>query len=255
MTQTMKIQRKIDEIIQAGKERGKIPGFTECHHIKMRSLGGSDEPHNLVHLLMKEHYEIHKLYYKRNPLCYKSASAFTFMSDKERIQSGEEYEAARKLIRKTLHERNGWLDNRLWHPQYGIITIDHTFVSNDFAETYIPNTNPNSSGGNIRKVLLGRTPHTYKKTWRLADTGLYKEVLNRCTIKFETIWITNESINLTLKVERINQNEFYKEFGMRKGAGRLQELFAQKCNTIKGTKGIWRLATQEEIDDKRRYSI
>jgi hypothetical protein len=35
--------------------------YYEVHHIKMRSLGGNNEPENLVPLTPYEHYEVHKL--------------------------------------------------------------------------------------------------------------------------------------------------------------------------------------------------
>lgn len=50
------------------KRRNNIPsGYTEIHHITPRSLGGTDEPYNLVKLTAKEHFICHLLLTKMYP--------------------------------------------------------------------------------------------------------------------------------------------------------------------------------------------
>ena len=48
------------KIIAASRNREKT-GYTECHHIVPRSLGGSDAEDNLVKLSAREHYLVHLL--------------------------------------------------------------------------------------------------------------------------------------------------------------------------------------------------
>jgi len=42
-------------------------GYIECHHIRPRGLGGSDDPSNLVYLTPREHFFAHLLLYKIHP--------------------------------------------------------------------------------------------------------------------------------------------------------------------------------------------
>lgn len=50
-----------NNIIAKAKERHNYQGYTEKHHIIPKSLGGSDEPSNIVRLTPKEHYVCHRL--------------------------------------------------------------------------------------------------------------------------------------------------------------------------------------------------
>lgn len=58
-----------DDIINKARSlnRSKKTGTYELHHIIMRSVGGTDDPDNLVLLTPKEHYIIHYLLWKMNP--------------------------------------------------------------------------------------------------------------------------------------------------------------------------------------------
>ncbi|MDM0042167.1 HNH endonuclease signature motif containing protein [Variovorax sp. J22R193] len=53
-----------DRIINRALNRTPQPGM-EAHHILPRSLGGKDEPGNLVYLTVKEHYLVHLLLWKQ----------------------------------------------------------------------------------------------------------------------------------------------------------------------------------------------
>ena len=217
----MNIQKQIDNIIQVGRERGRVTGC-EVHHIVMRSLGGLDIEENLVPLLPREHYEIHKLYWQRNTNCEKSALAFLFMSDQHRIQTGEEYESARKLVRKKAFERNGWIDNILWHPNYGRITLSPEFNTQAFMDEYMPEKS--NWRANISKVLCGKIPHLHSKTWRLADSGLYLKVKNKIAYQYKTLTLKNITTDQIITINRETQNKFYEEYGIPKGRGYLQQM-------------------------------
>lgn len=57
----MNYQRHYDALIQKALNRSKPEGYTEKHHIVPRSLGGSDDPINLVVLTAREHAIAHLL--------------------------------------------------------------------------------------------------------------------------------------------------------------------------------------------------
>ena len=48
-------------IIDKARQRVEIEEYSECHHIRPRSLGGDDEPVNLVRLTFREHFLAHWL--------------------------------------------------------------------------------------------------------------------------------------------------------------------------------------------------
>ena len=55
----MNYKRIYEEIIERGKLRFCDGVIVESHHIIPRSLGGSDEPENLVNLTLREHFVAH----------------------------------------------------------------------------------------------------------------------------------------------------------------------------------------------------
>lgn len=50
-----------NRLIQKAQARSKPEGYCEQHHILPRSLGGSDDPTNLVWLTAREHFVAHQL--------------------------------------------------------------------------------------------------------------------------------------------------------------------------------------------------
>ncbi|AUM58396.1 homing endonuclease [Proteus phage phiP4-3] len=75
----MNYKRIHDLIINRAINRPIPIGYTEKHHIIPKSLGGGNEPENIVILTGREHYIIHKLLYK----IYKNKSmqaAFAIMA-------------------------------------------------------------------------------------------------------------------------------------------------------------------------------
>lgn len=57
----MNYSRIYDELIARGVARGRPQGYSEQHHILPRSLGGGNEPFNLVRLTAREHFIAHYL--------------------------------------------------------------------------------------------------------------------------------------------------------------------------------------------------
>lgn len=97
----MDYQRIYDELMEFRKTNF-VNGYSERHHIKMRSLGGSDEESNLVRLTAREHYIAHLLLTKFNS-CTQTACALWMMQCKSEkndsrpaIKSSRMYEWARK---------------------------------------------------------------------------------------------------------------------------------------------------------------
>ena len=56
--------RLIERARTRGLDKSSLSGYYECHHIVLRSFGGSDDNDNLVLLTAREHFIIHVL------LCY-----------------------------------------------------------------------------------------------------------------------------------------------------------------------------------------
>lgn len=86
--------------------------YYERHHIIPRSLGGSDEPDNLVLLTAREHYLAHYLLWKFMP-CSQTAVAFLLMNKcKNDLQdrhadflTSRVYEKVRKEVSKHMTEK------------------------------------------------------------------------------------------------------------------------------------------------------
>lgn len=53
-----------NKIVERAKSREKLSCYTEKHHIIPRSLGGNNEPNNLVELTGREHFICHRLLVK-----------------------------------------------------------------------------------------------------------------------------------------------------------------------------------------------
>lgn len=56
-----KYQCVYDSLIKRAVLRGTIDGYKEVHHIKPKSMGGTDDPSNLVQLTAREHFIAHCL--------------------------------------------------------------------------------------------------------------------------------------------------------------------------------------------------
>jgi hypothetical protein len=57
----MNYQNIYNKLIKNGQTRDPLVGYKENHHILPRSLGGTDEPSNLVYLTPREHFIAHLL--------------------------------------------------------------------------------------------------------------------------------------------------------------------------------------------------
>lgn len=67
-----------DQIIDRAKHRMGSGAYVESHHIVPRSLGGTDDPANLVNLTYREHYLIHWILTKMHVGTARSKMVFAF---------------------------------------------------------------------------------------------------------------------------------------------------------------------------------
>jgi len=76
----MDYEKVYNAICKRGQTR-KIEGYTEKHHIIMKSHGGSDDPSNLTTLTAREHFLAHWLLARIFPKDYKTQAAFKMIAD------------------------------------------------------------------------------------------------------------------------------------------------------------------------------
>lgn len=83
-----------NQIIDQSKDR-ELDGYVEKHHIIPKSLGGSDDPENIVSLTAREHFICHyllvKLYPENSNEWYKMVNAFMMMKCASLSHSGNRY--------------------------------------------------------------------------------------------------------------------------------------------------------------------
>ena len=118
----MNYKRLYENLIQ---KRQSIPadGYTELHHITPRSLGGTDDPENLIALTAREHFIAHYLLSKMYPEdsfeWHKMNHAFMMMKNnsgnQDRYFNSRLYESARKHFRKVMSKAQAGTQNS----QYG----------------------------------------------------------------------------------------------------------------------------------------
>lgn len=116
-----KYMQTYDNIVLKGKLRKYTREYTEMHHIKMKSLGGTNKKSNLVRLTAREHYICHILLYKHyckvgtEKEILKSALAVSFFNKNNnslhpRSKVGKfiskEYESVKKTISDNMKTNN-----------------------------------------------------------------------------------------------------------------------------------------------------
>jgi hypothetical protein len=89
----MDYQRIYNHLIDFRKQN-KPSGYSEKHHIQMRSLGGSDSEDNLVRLTGREHYIAHLLLARFNR-CSQTICAVWMMQCKASFQERPEIKSSR----------------------------------------------------------------------------------------------------------------------------------------------------------------
>ena len=90
----MNYQKVYNSICKRGKVRS-IEGYTEKHHIVMKSLGGDDSPENITILTAREHFLVHWLLARIHPNNYKVQAAFKMMCD---VKYGKRYTPSSRVV-------------------------------------------------------------------------------------------------------------------------------------------------------------
>lgn len=113
----MDYQASYNELIMRARDRAVPNGYTEKHHIKPRSLGGSDDDSNLVVLTANEHYLAHYYLYKIHG-CWRMAYAWRCMTHCNKsirnidelliAQYAEEYAKSKECCRVDLRSYGYW---------------------------------------------------------------------------------------------------------------------------------------------------
>lgn len=126
-------------------------GVKERHHIKMRSLGGTNDEDNLIDLIDSEHYEAHKLLALENPDCKEAQYAWDMMCrrNKDGILTNpitaSEWEEARKRWRNSFSGEN--------HPMYNKHHTEET--RRKISEAGIGKKRTEETRQNISRALMG----------------------------------------------------------------------------------------------------
>lgn len=98
-----KYRRWYDQIVDRGQTRRSLGGYGEVHHILPRSLGGGDEPSNLVKLTYREHFLAHWLLTKIYDGAARSAMVYALhcmsMAIGGRTIVGWQVETAKRAIK------------------------------------------------------------------------------------------------------------------------------------------------------------
>ena len=107
------LQKEYEKLINNAKKRMLVEKYYEKHHIKPKSLGGSDEKDNLVSLTPEEHFKAHYLLWKITKT-KEMQDAFWLMvimsKNGDKKITPEEYEILRlkpKFVKKEREKKEG----------------------------------------------------------------------------------------------------------------------------------------------------
>lgn len=104
--------------------RTPATGYSERHHILPRSMGGSDDPVNLVVLTGREHWVAHLLLYKiyRNSKMAHACHMMAMRCEERgipQVRNSRMYEEIRKICAKNTGKRSKVLQRGTGNSQYG----------------------------------------------------------------------------------------------------------------------------------------
>lgn len=134
---------RIYENLVLFRQQHSAEGYTENHHIIMRSLGGSDEPSNLVRLTGREHWVAHLLLHKiyRKPQTAHACHMMAMRCEERGIpyiRNSRMYEEIRKECAKLASSRMKGLQKGSKNSQFGTMwicnlnTMENRKVSKNF---------------------------------------------------------------------------------------------------------------------------
>jgi hypothetical protein len=163
-------------IIESAKKRNGTDGYSELHHITPRSLGGSENPENLVYLTAREHYIAHRLLVKCltgkakakmvlawNLMINGHAKKYYKVSSRQYQLLREQYgEAIRQIRTGARHSQE--TKQKISNSQKGKTISERTkkIISAKNKGRHVGKKMPKSHGEKISKALLG---HKKTKEW------------------------------------------------------------------------------------------
>jgi hypothetical protein len=210
----MNYKRIYDAII--AKRQLEIPeGYSEKHHILPRSLGGSDEPDNLVALTAREHFICHyllaKMFDRETFEWYKMNHAFMMMKCLSAEQSMYFNSRLYESMRGNFSEVMSFAQSGKKNSQFGTMWIHNINLEKS---KKIPKTAIIPDGW-IKGRLIAKKP-----------PGVCRECHNEYTIKTKEIFCSvickknnrnplrhREEEFLTLYAEHASMNKALKEMG------------------------------------------
>jgi hypothetical protein len=119
----MNYQRIYDNLVSY-RQSNPASGYTEQHHILMRSMGGSNAPSNLVVLTGREHWIAHLLLHKiyRNSQTVHACHMMAMRCEERgipQVKNSRMYESIRKECARLTSRRNSLTHRGSGNSQYG----------------------------------------------------------------------------------------------------------------------------------------
>jgi len=153
----MNYKRLYQKIIQ-NRQGNPVDGYTERHHIVPRSLGGTDDPDNLVDLTAREHFICHYLLAKMYPAdsneWHKMNHAFMMMrnasGNQDRYFNSRLYESARQNFRAVMSRAQSGTQNS----QHGKMWINRVGT---LENRKIPRTEPIPDGWQKGRKIISQS--------------------------------------------------------------------------------------------------
>jgi len=171
-----------DQIVAKAKTRN-LAGYVEKHHIRPKSLGGSNSRENLVKLTAREHYIIHKLLVEIYPRSKKLKYALWGMSnqlnsknnDRKYRVSSREYERARILFSESMKGRKCTWGDKISKAKKGVPLGPQSNETKAKRRVSLK-ANPPKHTEETKKALSKRMKTT-KKTleWKKAISNTHKK--------------------------------------------------------------------------------
>lgn len=221
---------KLYNDLVAHRKQNPVKGYTENHHIVMRSMGGSDTDDNLVSLTGREHWIAHLLLYKihRNSQTVHACNMMAMRCEERGIayiKNSRAYEFVRKQHAKLTSERNKISHKGESNSQYDTRWICNIQIKQNkkiHKNEYIPdgwvlgknkwnmiyaclecNTNfirkcnEKICSSDCRKISYSknRKPATDKTKEILSESAKKRATENPSSVHKDTIWINNGTMN------------------------------------------------------------
>ena len=212
----MNYQRIYNNLISY-RQNNPATGYTEKHHIVMKSMGGSNDPSNLVVLTGREHWIAHLLLYKihKNNKTVHACRMMGFKSktnfERTSVKNSRMYAHVREYCYAALSLSQRGKNNS----QYGKIWIYNIDLKKS---KRIKNGDVIPNGWRVGYKLFDRKIH-YQKCHRCESTyeseNLRRKYCQTClesksrtTIKIKPkfIWMTNGFLNLRIREDKKNEN-------------------------------------------------